>query len=210
MLRKSLSLLILAAALSTASYAQSARKVLDTTAARLTKQGGVMAKFKATQFDGTTPQSESSGSIQMDGKRFFIATDEILTWFDGKTQWSMMTGSHEVNITEPDEDDLVEINPAILVNIYKRGFNYSMSKSTLRGRATFVVHLWPRYKGSDYSDIFIDIDQATYNPLCIRAKRDGNWIRLAILSFQNGFVLPPATFTFPKQDYPNVEVIDLR
>ena len=190
--------------------AQSARKVLDTTAARLTKQGGVMAKFKATQFDGTTPQGESTGSIQMDGTRFFITTDELTTWYDGKTQWSMMKGSLEVNVTEPDEDDLGELNPAILVNIYKHGFNYNMSKSTLRGRATFVVHLWPRYKGSDYSDIFIDIDQATYNPLCIRAKRNGNWIRLAILSFQNGFVLPPATFTFPKQDYPNIEVIDLR
>ena len=169
-----------------------------------------MAKFKATQFDGTTPQGESTGSIQMDGTRFFITTDELTTWYDGKTQWSMMKGSLEVNVTEPDEDDLGELNPAILVNIYKHGFNYNMSKSTLRGRATFVVHLWPRYKGSDYSDIFIDIDQATYNPLCIRAKRNGNWIRLAILSFQNGFVLPPATFTFPKQDYPNIEVIDLR
>lgn len=190
--------------------AQSARKVLDTTASRLTKQGGVMAKFKATQFDGTTPQSETSGNIQMSGRSFTISTNELTTWYDGKTQWSMMKGSNEVNISEPDEDDLAELNPAVLVNIYKRGFNYNMTKSTLRGCPTFVVHLWPKYKGSDYSDIFIDIDQNTYNPLCIRAKREGNWIRLSITSFQNGFVFPPNTFTFPKQEYPDVEVIDLR
>lgn len=201
---------ILLSALTLNVSAQSARKVLDNTAARLTKTGGVKAEFKATQFSGTTPQSETKGIMLMDGKKFYMNSDELITWFDGTTQWSMMKNGIEVNVSEPDEDDLAEINPAMLVNIYKRGFNYSMSKSTLRGRPTYVVHLWPRYKGSDYSDIFVDIDQATYNPLCIRAKHNGDWLRLSILSFQNGFAFPPNTFTFPRNEFPNVEVIDLR
>ena len=77
MLRKSLSLLILAAAFSTAAYGQSARKVLDTTAARLTKQGGVMAKFKATQFDGTTPQSYNNGSAGGAGGSILLETKTL-------------------------------------------------------------------------------------------------------------------------------------
>ncbi len=209
-MRKLLITLFALSLLSLNGMAQSARKVLDTTASRLTKQGGVMAQFKATQYDGSAPKSETTGDIQMNGRSFVISTNELTTWYDGKTQWSMMKGSNEVNVSEPDEDDLAELNPAVLVNIYKRGFNYNMKKSTLRNRPTFVVHLWPKYKGTDYSDILIDIDQSTYNPLCIRAKREGNWVRLSILTFQNGFVFPANTFTFPKQNYPNVEVIDLR
>jgi len=210
MIRKLFPLLILAAVLSTASYGQSARKVLDATAARMTKTGGVKAEFKVTQFNGATPQSETTGIMLINGKSFYMSTNEVNIWYDGKTQWSMMKNGIEVNISEPDEDDLAEMNPAVIVNIYKRGFNYSMSKSTLRGRPTFVVHLWPKHKGSDFSDIFVDIDQSNYNPLCIRAKRNGDWVRLSILSFQNGFVFPASTFTFPKKEYPNIEVIDLR
>ncbi len=201
---------ILLSALTLNVSAQSARKVLDNTAARMTKSGGVKAQFKATQFSGTTPQSETTGTMLMNGSSFQMVTDELTTWFDGKTQWTMMKNSSEVNISEPDEDDLAGMNPAMLVGLYKRGFNCRMTKSTLRGRATYVVHLWPKHKGSEFSDIYVDIDQANYNPLCIRAKHEGDWVRLSILSFQNGLVLEPSTFTFPKKDYPNVEVIDLR
>ena len=209
-MRKVFSFIILLATFSATVCAQSARKVLDNTAARMTKTGGVKAQFKATQFSGMTPQSTTTGTMLMNGNSFQMTTEELLVWFDGKTQWSMMKNSNEVNVSEPDEEDLVELNPAILVNIYKRGFNYRMTKSTLRGRPTYVVHLWPKYKDTDYSDIFVDIDQANYNPLCIRAKRDGDWVRLSILSFQNGLVFPASTFVFPKKDYPKVEVIDLR
>ena len=202
--------MILLAAFALHTSAQSPRKVLDATAARLTKSGDVKAQFKATQFNGTTPEGEAQGTMLMSGTRFYMKTEQVTAWFDGKTQWSLMQGSREVNVSEPDEDDLQEMNPALLVNIYKQGFNYRMSKSTLRGRPTYVVHLWPSRKDTDYSDIFVDVDQATYDPLCIRAKRNGNWVRLSILTFQTGLQLPAATFTFPKQDYPDIEVIDLR
>ena len=203
-----LPLLFFTASLST--YAQSPRKVLDATADCLVKQGAVKAQFKATQFAGTTQQGVSTGTIHMNGTCFMIDTDELKAWYDGKTQWSLMNGSNEVNVSEPDEAEIASVNPAVLVNFYKRGFKCSMTKATLRGRATFVIHLWPKRKDFEYSDIYLDIDQETYHPLCIRAKHNGDWVRLSILSFQNGLKLPNSTFTFPQQDYPDAEIIDLR
>ena len=196
--------------LSVGGHSQSVQKVLDATAARLTESGDVQAQFKVTQFSGTTPQSESKGTIVISGNRFQIATDEISTWFDGKTQWSMLRNSGEVNVSEPDEKEQAGLNPSVLVKIYKRGFNYNMSKSSLRGRPTFVVHLWPNRKGSEISDILIDVDQKTYDPLCIRAKFGNDWVRFSILSLKAGLHFPDSHFSFPSKDYPGVEVIDLR
>ncbi len=202
--------LCLCTLLSVAVAAQNAQKVLEATAHRLTQSGDVKAQFKATQFSGTTPQTEATGTILISGRKFQMATDELTTWFDGQTQWTMLKGSNEVNVAMPDEEEQAAMNPAILVSIYKKGYRSSMTQSTLRGRPTYVVHLTAKTKKAPFTDILVDVDQATYNPLCIRAKKDGDWMRLAILTFQNGLMLPASTFTFPKGDFPSAEVIDLR
>ena len=201
-------LLLGAFALSVA--AQSAREVLDRAAARLTNSGDVRAQFKATQFKGSTPEGEAAGTMLLSGRKYKMVTDEMTTWYDGTTQWNMMQGSNEVNVSEPTEEEQAAMNPATLIGIYKKGYKYSMKKSTLRGKQTFVVYLKAKNKKAAFSEIYVDVEQGTYSPLCLRAKKDGDWLRLAILSFQSGQSLPASTFTFPTKDFPNVEVIDLR
>ena len=93
-MRKVFSFIILLATFSAAVCAQSARKVLDNTAARMTKTGGVKAQFKATQFSGMTPQSTTTGTMLMNGNSVQMTTEELLLWFDGKTQWCMMKNSY--------------------------------------------------------------------------------------------------------------------
>lgn len=190
--------------------AQSAREVLDRAAARLTNSGDVRAQFKATQFKGSTPEGEAAGTMLLSGRKYKMVTDEMTTWYDGTTQWNMMQGSNEVNVSEPTEEEQAAMNPATLIGIYKKGYKYSMKKSTLRGKQTFVVYLKAKNKKAAFSEIYVDVEQGTYSPLCLRAKKDGDWLRLAILSFQSGQSLPASTFTFPTKDFPNVEVIDLR
>jgi outer membrane lipoprotein-sorting protein len=192
------------------AQAQSARSVLDATAARMTQSGCIRSQFKATQFRGTTPESETSGTMLVSGRKFQMQTADIITWFDGKTLWSMMPGSEEVNISEPTDDELVAMNPSTFVNLYKKGYNYSLRKSSLRGKPTYEVRLSAKSKKATFSDIYVDVEQSTYNPLCIRARQNGNWVRLSILTFQVNQSSKDADFTFPNKDYPNVEVIDLR
>ena len=186
--------------------AQSARSILDATAARLSAPGGIKAKFKATQFNGSAAEGEASGTLLLRGRSYKVTTNEMVTWYDGTTQWSMMQGGDEVNVTTPSEAEQAQLNPATLINIYK----YTMNKSTLRGHKTYVIHLIAKSRKAHYSDIYVDVEQGTYTPLCFRAKHNGNWMRLSVLSFMSGLDLPASDFTFPAKDYPNVEVIDLR
>ena len=190
--------------------AQNARKVLDATAARMTQSGDVKAQFKATQFNGSTPQGETSGTMLLSGRKFKMTSNELTTWFDGTTEWTMMKGSDEVNVTTPTEEEQAAVNPAAIVGIYKKGYRYSLQESTLRGKPTYVVYLQAKNTKAAFQYIIVDVDKATYNPLCIRAKKDGNWMRLSIQSFQNGLKLPANTFTFSPKDYPQAEIIDLR
>lgn len=190
--------------------AQSARNVLDATAARMTQSGTIRTQFKATQFRGTVPESEASGTLLLCGNKFQMKTTELTTWFDGKTQWSMMHESGEVNVAEPTEEELAAMNPSLLIGVYKKGYSYKLRKSTLRGKPTYEVYLQSKHKKAPFTDLYIDVEQGTYNPLCIRAKRDGNWMRLSILSFQANLTSKDADFIFPSKDFPDIEIIDLR
>lgn len=209
-MKKRLFLLLLLCPCLLTLHAQSARSVLDATAARMTQSGCVRAQFKVTQFKGTTPESEFAGTMLMLGRKFRMEAEDIITWFDGKTQWSMIPGSGEVNISEPSEEELATMNPYALINLYKKGYRYSLRKSTLRGKPTYEVHLMAKSKKASFIYIYVDVDQATYNPLCFRAKQNGNWLRLSILSFLPNQKTTDTDFTFPAMQYPNVEVIDLR
>ena len=190
--------------------AQSARSVLDATAARMTNSGCIRAQFKATQFRGTTPESETSGTMLISGRKFQMKTPDITTWFDGKTQWSMLSDASEVNVSEPTDEELAAMNPSALINIYKKGYSYTLRKSSLRGKETYEVRLVAKNKKASFSEIYVDVDPDTYNPLCFRAKQDGNWMRLSIFSFSTNQPTQDSDFTFPSKDYPNAEVIDLR
>ena len=201
---------LLMAFCSFSAIAQTAREVLDATAAQFNSRGGVRTKFKATQFSGTTPQDEASGTLLLRGQQFQVKTAEMTVWYDGQTQWAMLTGSGEVNVTEPTEEERAAMNPSALLSVYKKGYSMSLRKTSLRGKATFEVHLRSKNKKAVFSEIYVDVEQGTFTPLCFRAKKDGDWMRLSVYAFQTGAQLPDATFTFPKKDYPNVEVIDLR
>ena len=193
-----------------AIQAQTAREVLDATAARMTKSGAIRVQFKATQFRGTTPESEATGTMLIKGRKFQINTPDVLTWFDGKTLWTMLTDAAEVNVSEPSDEELAAMNPSTLVYIYKKGYNYYLRKTSLRGKPTYEVRLAAKSKKATFTDIYIDVEQGTNNPLCIRAKQNGNWVRLSILSFKTEQNVQESDFTFPTQDYPKIEVIDLR
>lgn len=198
----------LMAVVSIGATAQSAREVLDMTAARLTQKGCIKATFKATQFNGLTESGSAKGTMWMSGRKFKMDTSDMVTWFNGQTEWTMLKGSNEVNVSQPTEAEQQAINPYTFINIYKKGYRLSVKKGSLRGKDTFVVTMRAKRQRA-ISHVIIDVDSHTYAPLCIRALRDGNWTRLSILSF-TGEPASESIFTFPAADYPNAEIIDLR
>ena len=87
---KKIYLLVLAFCLSTGVFAQKdkqAREVLDKTAAAMKNAGGIRAVFGGT----------SNGTLLLKGEQFYLNSGGVQSWFDGKTQWSYLESSGEVN-----------------------------------------------------------------------------------------------------------------
>ena len=63
------------------SYGQTAKQVLDKTAATVSNKAGASASFT---IKGNN--MNASGTIAIKGKKFHASTPQATIWFDGKTQ----------------------------------------------------------------------------------------------------------------------------
>ena len=189
--------------------AQTATNVLDRTANILKKSGGIEAKFEATTFQGTTEKGQTTGTICVKGEKFMVTTPDGNIWFDGKTQWSLYANSDEVNVSTPTEKEIQSINPYTFINLYKHGFNHSMTNTTYNGIACYDVRMTPQ-KASQIKEMRVVVDKNTYLPYSIRIKQNNDWFRVRINSIKTNNKWKDSFFRFNEKNYPNIEVIDLR
>ena len=181
------------------SYGQTAKQVLDKTAATVSNKAGASASFAIKGNNMNV-----SGTIAIKGKKFHASTPQATIWFDGKTQWTYMKDNDEVNVSNPTEAELAAINPYNFIYMYKKGYTYTMTKKGMN----FEVHLKATDKKS-ISEMYIIINQKSYTPSQIRMKQQKGWTTIDIKNFKKTNIAD-GTFRFNSKDFPSAEIIDLR
>ena len=181
------------------SYGQSAKSVLDKTAAAVSNKNGVKADFTMSGGMGNV-----SGTIAVKGRKFQATTPVATMWFDGKTMWTYMKKNDEVNVTTPNEAQLQKINPYNFINLYKQGYDITMTKSD----NSYIVHLTAK-SANKIQEMFVTVDKKSYHPTQVKMLQGKKWTVFDIsnLKAQN---LSDNIFKFNSKDFPSAEVIDLR
>lgn len=182
-------------------YGQSAKAVLDKCAAVVSAKSGVKADFKMT----SAQYGNATGTIAVKGAKFNAATKQTTMWFDGKTLWTYMAKSDEVNVTTPTEAQLQALNPYNFINLYKQGFKYTMTKSS----KTYNVHLTATDSKRKIRELFIVVDKKTYHPVEVKMLQNSKWTTFVVTNLKTTR-LADSVFRFNSKDFPSAEVIDLR
>lgn len=183
------------------SYAQSAKQVLDKTAQTISNKQGITAKFNIAGPNF----SPTNGTIMVKGKKFQATTEVATIWFNGKTQWTYVKNNNEVNVSNPSDDELQALNPYNFINIYRKGFNYTM---TTKGNS-YEVHLTASDKKRNIQEMYITVNKTSYVPTQVKMKQRNGWTTINISNLK-ATKLSDAIFSFNAKDYPRAEVIDLR
>lgn len=189
-----------------------AKEILDRTTDAFRQAGGIQAEFTVRTYAKGVLEGTSTGVIRLQGEKFQLDADGVKTWFDGRTQWSYLTGSDEVNVSEPTPEELQSINPYALLSIYKQGYHVKLGKTnTYGGKSAYEVILTATDKKQDLQCVILYVDKATFRPLCISmTQKGGSSVAIRITSYKSGQVYNDSSFTFDKKAYPTAEVIDLR
>lgn len=195
-------LTLLAIAISTSSFAQTAKSVLDKTASVLRSYPSCSAYFAAAMGS----QGGMNGTITIQGNKFYISGKEASVWFDGTTQWMLVNGTNEVNITNPTPQELQRMNPYFFLNLYKSGYDLHLDTNTKLHVVTLTAQ-----KGQSLKTMEITIDKATSLPTRVQmVSKRGTTNTISISSIKKGGKLPESRFRFNAKDNPKVTVVDLR
>ena len=181
------------------TFGQTAKSVLDKTAAVVSNKNGVQANFTMTGGMG-----DVSGTIAVKGRKFHATTPIATMWFDGKTMWTYMKDNEEVNVSNPTEAQLQTINPYNFINLYKNGYKYTMTTAD----NAYIVHLTSTGK-KQISEMFITVDKKSYQPTEVKLLQGKKWTTFTISNLKK-VPMSDASFKFSSKDYPTAEVIDLR
>ncbi|MCD7973477.1 MAG: outer-membrane lipoprotein carrier protein LolA [Candidatus Azobacteroides sp.] len=207
-----LTLVFLSTTMVFAQQDRKAKEILDNSSASFSKAGGIKASFLFTLENTKSKTKEViHGSISMKGNKYMLEAPNYLVWFDGTSQWLYIKGNSEVTLTKPDKEEAQMINPAVLMSVYKRGFDYSYKgEKSYEGKNVYEIQLIPQKKG-DWKNVTLYIDKTSNLPVYIYLQYSNginNIVKISKYQTNQSFV--DSFFKFDKSKYPNVDVIDLR
>lgn len=178
-----------------------AKQILDKTSSIVGRRGGASANF-SIQGGNYEPVS---GTIAVKGRKFYAQTPKGATWFNGKTQWTYLSKSGEVNVSNPDQSTQARMNPYQFITLYKQGYALGVSESD----GNYLVTMKATTTKSNIREIQVTIDKASYLPEQVKMLQKGKWTTIRISNFK-AKNLSDRLFNFPAKDYPKAEIIDLR
>ncbi len=188
--------LIFAISISIVSFAQNAKTTMDKAVAALSKSS-VSVSYKASG------QLNDAGSIQLKGNKYCATGSQAIIWFDGKTQWTYMKSTEEVNIINPNSKKVSAVNPYGILNLYKNG--YTLSEKKVSGG----TEVYMKATGNQaFKEIYVTLN-AKLQPTQIRFLNNKGWTTVSLSNYQTKN-LADSTFKFDKKRYPNAEINDLR
>jgi outer membrane lipoprotein-sorting protein len=210
--------LILCAGFSAAVFSQKDAKVkeiLDKSSEAFKQSGNVSAYFTMNVRESGSKATESfDGQIYIKGNKIKIDAPGYEIYFDGKTQWVYNKEPNEVNISEPEEDEIQILNPSMIYEIYKKGCNYKYSgaKTDIKMRKVQEVILKPKDKKNDIKEVVLQINDKDYLPVFFHVYFKKNDLEniIHINKYDTKQNFSDDFFVFDATKYPDVEIIDLR
>lgn len=193
--------------------AQDAQAILEQTAQAYEQSDGIKADFAIHSVIPQQNISESfEGVIEMKGDKFKLETPDMITWYNGETQWVYLTRNGEVNVSTPAGDELLLANPAVLLRQYKKGFavQYKGTSTTRQAKSAYDITLTPQKK-SDILQVDLQIEKTSHIPAAITiTDKNGATASIHVSKWETGKHQPDSFFSFNESDYPETEIIDLR
>lgn len=185
-----------------------ARDILDRAADAFRREGSIKITFSVR-----APEGNTNGSIRLKGDKFLLETEGVTTWFDGRTQWSYLASSDEVNVSEPTPEELQSINPYSWLSLYKQDYKLKVAKTGNASDDTaYKVVMNATKRSQDMQCIILYIEKGSFRPLKLSmVQRDSKDAAVVFInSYQTGKNYDDSLFVFDRKAYPTAELVDLR
>ena len=195
-------LMLLVAFMGVEAHAVTADEILTDATGRYQTVKSISAQFSMQDNSGMV-----SGNIVISGDRFHLETPALKVWYDGRTQWTLVTETNEVNVTEPTVEELQQVNPFAIISAFRNNYKASLLNSTAN---EYKIQLVP-ISSSGVTSVILQLNRPTLYPKSVEIhSKNTSPIVINVKNVSEGKSLPIGAFMFNKSQYPEAEIIDLR
>ena len=195
-------LMLLIAFMGVEAHAVTADEILTDATGRYQTIKSISAQFSMQDNSGMV-----SGNIVISGDRFHLETPALKVWYDGRTQWTLVTETNEVNVTEPTVEELQQVNPFAIISAFRNNYKASLLNSTAN---EYKIQLVP-ISSSGVTSVILQLNRPTLYPKSVEIhSKNTSPIVINVKNVSEGKSLPIGAFMFNQSQYPEAEIIDLR
>jgi outer membrane lipoprotein-sorting protein len=206
-----ISLLLITSQLNAQTDAK-AQEILKGVSAKYKSYKTLSASFKLSILDQKTKKvTAQSGSITLRGAQFNLVMNDQTVMSDGKTTWTYLKESNEIQISDnkPVGDG---ISPTTIFTMYEKGYKSKfLADKIINKKAVQLIELIPEDAKKSFVKIQLTVDKAgKYISEAMIFDKSGAIYTYSIAKFTPNAVVTEDLFSYNKAKFPGVEIIDLR
>ena len=206
------SLLFVSPVFSQAQKDPKAQEILKGVSAKYKSMKSLSASFKVVSLDQKAKTTDTqTGSITVKGEKYklLLKGHEVIS--DGKTSWTYLKESNEVQVNEVAAKSDA-ISPTNIFTIYEKGFSSKfIAEKEIDKVLVQQIELVPDDSKKSFFKIQININKK--DKVITSAKifdKNGTNMTYTIDKFTMNADAPDNIFTFDMAKHPGVELVDLR
>jgi outer membrane lipoprotein carrier protein len=193
------------------SQGKKAETIIEEITKKTQSYESVEVQFTFTYGDPNTGDDISEqGTLIISGDKYILDIEGQKVICDGETMWTYIEDAWEVQINTIEEDD-ESITPSKLLTSYNEEYKARLEKEYQTDGVNFQrIELKPE-EGKKWIklDLIINADEQQISEITIHDK-NGGMINYKIDKFTPDIGVTDKDFTFNPDDYPDVEIVDMR
>jgi len=152
-----------------------------------------------------------TGKVFIKGKKYYMTFDDQTFYCDGITMWNYQKQTNEVSIFQYDESDEALLNPASMLKNWENDYTAKLIREEINnGKTLTIIDLTPK-KVHSYYKIRLFIDTAKQRIVRASMYEKNNTIYTYYFDkFVTNVPMQDSIFVFNEQQYPQVEINDMR
>lgn len=189
-----------------------AKQILDAVSAKFRTFKSPQATFtyQVENAQGKTLATKK-GTVTMKGNKYRVNMGGMEIFSDGRTSWNYDKSTNEVTVSGVDASGTAMTPQKLFTNFYDRDFLYKMNGTkNVGGKNVVEIEMTPTDKSRPFHKVYVWVDKVANTLYSARfLEKTGNRYSYTINGLKPSVTVSDADFTFNKNKYPGVEVVDL-
>lgn len=149
---------------------------------------------------------EDKGMMMLDGCRYALLMNDMKVWCNGETQWSYMESVGEIYVTSSSSEEAQTLSPLSVMENYRNGCSKSVE---LRDGKAFVAFTPEEVENSETVSVVLDTVSCRLESIRIFMPGQGS-IEVSLENYVSACRFAPNVYECPVEDFPGVEIVDMR